>query len=146
MAVSTRAHVALAVVAVLVLGAASWALAQPWGPPADRLTLAWPRLRQALNLTDEQARRLDQVLQAHRARVARLRLDLARARLDLREVMQADRPDPARVEEIASRIGTLTGELVRARVALETELRAILTPEQYIKLRAFLRHRARPRR
>jgi Spy/CpxP family protein refolding chaperone len=138
---------AVLLAATLLLGAASGALARPGSPPPDRWALLLPRLRQALGLTDEQARRLEQVLADYRVRVARLRLDLARARLDLREVMLADRPDPARTDEIARRIGTLTGDLVRARVALQTDLRAILTPQQYARLQVLLHDRAgRPRR
>ncbi|MDQ7819331.1 MAG: periplasmic heavy metal sensor [Armatimonadota bacterium] len=144
MAVSKLAWTACGLAAVLVLGAASGVLARPWGPPpADRLALTAPRLQQALGLTEDQARRLETALRRYRDRTARLRLDLARARLDLREVMLAERPDTARADEIARRIGALTAELIRARVALQAELREILTPDQRARLGALLRQRAR---
>lgn len=104
--------------------------APPAAPPGA------PTLQRRLGLTDEQARQVQQLLRAHRDRTARLRLDLARARLDAREVMLSQTPDRARIEAVARRIGELQGQLVAARMTLQAELRQVLTPEQWDRWRS----------
>ncbi|MCL6552639.1 MAG: Spy/CpxP family protein refolding chaperone [Firmicutes bacterium] len=110
---------------VVAQGSAVVAQAPP-GPRAD--------LRRRLNLTEEQARRVEQILTAYRTRTARLRIDLARARLDAREALLDATPDRARLEGIARRIGDLQGQLARARFEMLVELKGVLTPEQWMRL------------
>ncbi|MDR7554343.1 MAG: Spy/CpxP family protein refolding chaperone [Armatimonadota bacterium] len=98
----------------------------PAAPAAD--------LRRRLNLTEEQAQRVEQILTAYRARTARLRIDLARARLDAREALLEATPDRARLEAIARRIGDLQGQLTRARFEMLVDLKGVLTPEQWMRL------------
>lgn len=105
-------------------------LAQAPGPAP-----AAPDLRRRLNLTDEQARRVEQIMGTYRTQTERLRIDLARARLDAREVLLAATPDRARLETIARRIGDLQGRLTRARFEMLVELKAVLSPEQWSRLR-----------
>jgi Spy/CpxP family protein refolding chaperone len=113
-----------------------WLLAQAWDP-AD--------LQRRLNLSDEQARRVRQILTAHQDRVARLRIALSRARLDAREAMLEATPDRTRLEGIARRIGELTGQLAAARFQTTLELRQVLTPEQWNRLRTLRARRWAPR-
>ncbi|MDR7417691.1 MAG: periplasmic heavy metal sensor [Armatimonadota bacterium] len=94
---------------------------------------ATERLRRQLNLSDDQARRVEQVLAAYRTRTARLRIDLARARLDGREAMLEPTPDRARLHAVARRLGELWGQLAQARFDLMVELRSVLTPEQWTR-------------
>jgi len=94
------------------------------------------RLRRWLGLSDEQARRVEQILAGHRTRTERLRIDLARARLDAREAMLPAQPDRARLDTVARRIGELHGQLTRAGFDLQLELRSVLTPEQQARWRA----------
>ncbi|MDR7481136.1 MAG: Spy/CpxP family protein refolding chaperone [Armatimonadota bacterium] len=103
-------------------------------PAAPAPPGAGPALRRRLNLTDEQARRVEQIAIAFRSRTARLRIDLARARLDAREALLESTPDRARLEAIARRIGELHGQLARARFEMLVELKAVLTPEQWMRL------------
>jgi Spy/CpxP family protein refolding chaperone len=108
--------------------------AQAPAPPAAPPGV--PDLQRRLGLTEEQARRVQQILSAHRERTARLRIDLARARLDGREVMLSPTPDRARIDAVARRIGELQGQLAAARMILEADLKQVLTPEQLTRLRA----------
>ena len=105
-------------------------------PPTQRPAPAAPgeRLRRALGLSDDQARRVEQILAAHRTRTAQLRIDLARAHLDAREALLAASPDRARLDAVARRVGELQGQLAAARYGLWVELRAVLTPEQWARL------------
>jgi Spy/CpxP family protein refolding chaperone len=98
----------------------------PPAPPTD--------LRRRLNLTDEQARRVEQIMTAYRGRVERLRIDLARARLDAREALMQSAPDRTRLGTIARRIGDLQAQLAQARFDMLADLRGVLTPEQWSRL------------
>ncbi len=113
--------------------------AQPARDPA-------PDLRRQLNLTEEQARRITQVMAASQERTARLRIALGRARLDARELMLEATPDRGRLDAVARRIGELQGQLVRARFDVQLELRQVLTPEQQARLRLLMARRAALRR
>lgn len=104
-------------------------------PATPTLPGAVPGLRRRLNLTDEQARRVELVLTAFRTRTERLRIDLARARLDVREALLTTTPDRARLEGLARRIGELQGQLLQARFDMLVELKGILTPEQWARFR-----------
>lgn len=103
-------------------------------------------LRQRLGLTEAQAQKVEQVLAAHRERLARLRIALSRARLDARELMLEAKPDRARIEAVSRRIGDLYGQTVRARLEVSLELRGILTPEQWSRFREMNAQRMRARR
>jgi Spy/CpxP family protein refolding chaperone len=111
-------------------------------PPA----LTAPDLRQRLNLTEEQTRKVTEILTGHRDRTARLRIAMARARLDVRELMLNTSPDRARLEALSRRIGELHGQLVAGQLTTTLEIRQVLTPEQLNRFRAFLMQRWGERR
>jgi Spy/CpxP family protein refolding chaperone len=54
-------------------------------------------------------------------------------------------PDRTRLEGIARRIGELTGQLAAARFQTTLELRQVLTPEQWNRLRTLRARRWAPR-
>lgn len=114
------------------MGDAVLAAAAP-STPADPAAQP-PDLRRRLNLTDEQARRVEQIMITYRGRVERLRIDLARARLDAREVLLQPTPDRARLATIARRIGDLDAQLAQARFDMLADLRGVLTPEQWSRM------------
>ncbi len=94
-----------------------------------------PDLRRRLNLTEEQARRVEQIMATFRSQTERLRIDLARARLDAREAFLQATPDRARLETIARRMGDLQGQLTKARFDMMVELKSVLNAEQWNRLR-----------
>ncbi len=107
-----------------------------------------PGFAQRLGLTEAQAKRVEQILAAHRERTARLRIALSRARLDARELMLEAKPDRAKIEAISRRIGDLHGQLARAHMEFTLELKQILTPEQWTRFQGMRDQwrRARPAR
>ena len=98
-----------------------------------------PDLRRRLNLTDEQARRVEQTMATYRGKVERLRIDLGRARLDAREAFLKTAPDRARLATIARRIGDIDAQLAQARFDMLADLRGILTPEQWSRMQMMRR-------
>jgi Spy/CpxP family protein refolding chaperone len=107
--------------------------AGPPGPPPDPMT----RLRRALSLNDDQVRRIQQIFVTFRTRTEKIRIDLGRARLDAREAMLEAAPDRGRLEGIARRMGDLQGQLIRARFEMMLEIKPVLTPDQWARLRLF---------
>jgi Spy/CpxP family protein refolding chaperone len=63
------------------------------------------------------------------------RADIQLARLDLRKLMEADKPDSKAIEAQIDRIAGLRAGLEKSRMATMLEFRASLTPEQQKKLR-----------
>ena len=152
--------VLIAVVAALVIGATAVLFARtgasaqgawPEPPMADPGLVAAaapadqpaqsPDLRRRLNLTDEQAKRVEQIMATYRGRAERLRIDLARARLDAREAFLPTTPDRARLATIARRIGDVDAQLMQARFDLLADLRQVLTPEQWGRMQMMRRGR-----
>lgn len=122
-------------------------VAQAPGAPGPGATgSGGPGLRQRLGLTEAQATRVEQILAAHRERLARLRIALGRARLDARELALEAKPDRARIEAVSRRIGDLYGQMVRARLEVSFELRGILTPEQWGRFQEMTAQQMRARR
>ena len=117
--------------------------AQPGTPPSRE-----PRanLQRRLNLTDEQARRVEQIMAGFRSRTEQLRINLSRARLDAREAFLQATPDRARLDTIARRVGELQGQLTQARFGMLAELKTVLSPEQWSRLGALDGPRGRFRR
>ena len=115
----------------LIAAAAPAAPADPAAQPPD--------LRRRLNLTDEQAKRVEQIMATYRGRAERLRIDLARARLDAREAFLQTTPDRARLATIARRIGDVDAQLAQARFDMLADLRGVLTPEQWGRMQMMRR-------
>ncbi len=131
-------YVLIAAIMIASLAVAGSATAQA---PADRA----PDLRQRLSLTDEQARRVEQIMAARRERTERTRIALGRARLDARELLLEATPDRRRAEQIARRIGELQGQLVLARLETAIELKQVLTPQQWQRLQSMREQRMNER-
>jgi len=150
--------VLIALVAALVIGATAVLFARtdasaqgawPEPPTADPGLVAAaapadqpaqpPDLRRRLNLTDEQAKRVEQIMATFRGRAEPLRIDLARARLDAREAFLQTTPDRARLATIARRIGDLDAQITQARFDMLADLRQVLTPEQWGRMQTMRR-------
>ncbi len=99
-------------------------------------------LKQQLGLTDEQVQKLTQLSTEHVGKVRQLATELAAKRAELRAILTAPQLDQQRVKEVTEQVSKLTAELVKERVAFQTQLRQILTPEQWSKLQQ--RWRAKP--
>lgn len=136
---------AAALVALVGAGAAN-AAGPPVPDPVQCLAPAFWKAR--LNLTDQQAAALERTLGQHRERIAPLRIEAARARLDLEEAMLPDTPDPARVEAAVGRLDRVRSQILRVDVALRLEVKRILSPQQEaaaaLLLRECLRRVRRP--
>jgi len=89
-----------------------------------------------LDLSDAQRDKLRDIHQRQARRGVQARADLQLARMDLHELMQADKPDPAAINAQIDKLARLQAEQRKAHVAAFLEARALLTPEQQKQLRA----------
>jgi Spy/CpxP family protein refolding chaperone len=101
-----------------------------------------PRVRTTLGLSDEQANRLRQVMVDAQKAALKTRADLGVRRIELRELLRADQPDHDAVTKKVQEISQLRGQLMQQRIDSLLASKAILTPEQQQKIRAFMRRRA----
>lgn len=89
---------------------------------------------QALNLTPDQVAKLRQNRVDNRKQTIKTRADMQTLQVDLGEEAMKDKPDAARVQQLARQMGDLHAQMVVQRVKGITFMRSILTPEQKQKL------------
>lgn len=104
-----------------------------------------PRVKEALELTEDQTKALsDASLQLRKEQID-VRADIEKARLELDEVLQADTVDEQKALEIAQNLGQLTGKQVELATRQRISVAKVLTPEQKEKAKEVLADRMRQR-
>jgi Spy/CpxP family protein refolding chaperone len=97
----------------------------PFGPFARQLELTDAQRAKLADIRDRQARRDIQA-----------RADLQIARLDLRKLVAAEKPEATAINTQIDRMARLRAEMAKSRMAAMLDARALLTPEQLRKLHA----------
>jgi len=87
-------------------------------------------------LSKEQAEKVTAIFRKHRDETAPIRKEMVSGRLELRKLVQSDKPDEAAIREQAKKIAATSGDLAVDRAKMSREVRAVLTPEQMKKFRA----------
>jgi protein CpxP len=95
------------------------------------------RVKTALGLTEEQVGRLRQIAVETEKSAVKTRAELAVRRIELRELLRADKPDREAVMKKVEEISDLRGQIMKQYVESMLALKTVLTPEQQQKLRAF---------
>jgi Spy/CpxP family protein refolding chaperone len=88
-----------------------------------------------LDLTDDQREKLKAVHEKQQRRDVQARADLEIARMDLRDLVQAEKPNTSAINAQIDKMAKLQAERRKAQVGTLLEARALLTPEQQKKLR-----------
>jgi periplasmic protein CpxP/Spy len=99
------------------------------------------RVRAALNLTDDQAAKLRQIVVNTQKSAIKSRADIAVAGIDLRELLLQDNPDRDAVMKQVDTISGLGTDLAKEYVDAVLQAKTILTPEQQKKIRTFIEMR-----
>ncbi len=132
----------VASLAVLMMaGSGALATAQPAGRRAGGPEPA--ALKQQLGLSDEQAAQLRKLWSDQRKEAIRRRADIAIARMELNEALQAPTIDEKVVAAERDSLANLQAQAVRARVDARLAVRKVLTPAQYEKMQQFRREHRR---
>lgn len=133
--------VALLVALVLSLGTAV-ALAGPGNaPPALKR-----KFMKKLGLDRKQIQKIDDLTYRADREKLDIRHEIEKNRLDLEQLMSADKPNEAAIFSKLEKLSALDLKLKKNRIGLMLKVRAILTPEQWNKLEEFQANRQATRR
>ena len=117
----------------------------PAGPPGGGPPLTGPVLAvvaKKVGLSAAQVQKIKKLSYGTRRRAIKLHSQLAMARLNLRETMEADKvPAEAKVIGMVERLGKLETQMKKNHVLMLLRLRRIVTPDQWRKME--LLHAAR---
>ncbi|MGC8762741.1 MAG: Spy/CpxP family protein refolding chaperone [Acidobacteriota bacterium] len=94
-----------------------------------------PQALQDLGLTPEQSRKLSDLRYAHRSKMIEERAALEKKVLELKRELDKENPDEAAALRLADEVSSLRARMARERIAHQLEVRKILTPEQWAKVR-----------
>jgi len=103
--------------------------------------LADPAIRQQVGITAEQAAKIRQQESDFRKTEIRGRADLQVKRIDLQELLAADKPDRAAINSKLQEISAARLALEKSAMDYRLTMREALSPEQREKLRQAMRHR-----
>jgi Spy/CpxP family protein refolding chaperone len=152
MKVATKLILAMALVVALATGTA-WSLSavaqeegeKPWPRRGMRGQAGPPDMQEALGLTDEQVSELKALrFEAAKSRI-QTRSEVQLKRLELRELMQAEEPNLAAIDNTLRDLSDAQHATLKNHVEQRLAMRQILTPEQLKKMdgmkRRFRQHR-----
>lgn len=94
-----------------------------------------PNVIQKLNLSDDQRKAMDGILQDHKMKLIDLRANLEKAEVEMGPLMKADTPDEKAIEAQIDRVVAARAELEKANARFLLDIRMKLTPEQWKQLR-----------
>ncbi len=99
------------------------------------------RVKAALGLTDQQADRLRQTAVETEKFSVKTRAEMAVRRIELRELLRAEKPDREVVMKKVDEISSLRAEMMKKHVEALLVAKTVLTPEQQKKIRSFIEQR-----
>lgn len=111
---------------------------QPLGPLGGKGRF-WnnPAIADALKLTDDQRKAMDDILQQHLESLVDLRANAEKAELALRPLINADQLDEQRILAQIDQVSAARAELFKANARFLLAIRAKLTTEQWKQVQAF---------
>ena len=89
-----------------------------------------------LNLSEEQTRQIQSIVREHRDKLVDLRGAIEKAENQLSDIMDDDRPDPAKANAAIDRVAVARADLTRAFSQMGLKLRLVLTPAQWKDLQS----------
>lgn len=99
------------------------------------------RIKSALGLTDQQVDRLRHIMVETEKTSVKNRAEIEVRGIELRELLHAENSDRDAVMKKVQEISSLRGEMMQAHVSALLDAKAVLTPEQQKKVRAFVESR-----
>jgi Spy/CpxP family protein refolding chaperone len=108
--------------------------------------LSDPAIQQKVGISADQVAKIRQQETAFRKTEIRQHADLEVKRIDLREMLAADKPDRAAIDKQLQEISTSRLAVEKARVDFRLNMKDALTPEQREKLRQAVQERWQARR
>lgn len=100
-----------------------------------------PNAVKQLNLTDDQRKAMDGILQDHKLTLVDLQASLKKAELGMEPLMQGDTPNQAAILAQIDKVAQARAELEKANARFLLALRAKLTPDQWKQLQTIQSNR-----
>ena len=95
-----------------------------------------PDLVQKLGITQDQIRKMDDILQQHRLRLVDLHANLEKQELMLEPMVSADQPDESKILAQIDKVAQARADLEKANARMLLDIRRVLTADQWQKLKA----------
>jgi periplasmic protein CpxP/Spy len=95
-----------------------------------------PNVVKQLNLTDDERKAMDGILQDHKMTLVDLEANLQKAELEMQPLMKADTPNQTAILAQIDKVAQARAELEKANARFLLALRAKLTPDQWKQLQA----------
>jgi Spy/CpxP family protein refolding chaperone len=100
-----------------------------------------PAIRQQVGITDDQVAKIRQQESEFRKTQIRDRADLAVKRIDLKDLIAADKPDRSAIDSKLQEISTAQMALQKAAIDFRLDMREAISPAQREKLRQLMKDR-----
>jgi Spy/CpxP family protein refolding chaperone len=105
-----------------------------------------PHMAQQIGLSEQQKQQMDQIFLQHRLKLIDLNANLEKQEVLFRPMIEADQPDETKILSQIDAIAQARAELEKANARMLFDLRKVLTPEQWQKMKAMRgEHRDRDR-
>ena len=95
-----------------------------------------PKIAQAIGLTDDQKKKMDDIFQQHRLNLIDLHANLEKAEVQMGPLIEADQPNEAQVLAQIDKVAQARAELEKADARMLFDVRKTLTADQWQKLKA----------
>ncbi len=100
-----------------------------------------PDVVKQLNLTDDQRKVMDGILQDHRMKLIDMQATLQKAELEMGPLMKADAPDRAAIEAQIDKVVSARADLEKANARFLLDIRMQLKPDQWKQLQTMHQNR-----
>jgi Spy/CpxP family protein refolding chaperone len=94
-----------------------------------------PKLAQQIGLSADQQKKMDDILQQNRLKLIDLNATLQKQETVMHPLMEADQPDEAKILAQIDAIAQARAELEKNNARMLLEIRQVLTPDQWKKLK-----------
>jgi periplasmic protein CpxP/Spy len=105
-----------------------------------------PQVAQQIGLTDDQKKKMDDILQQHRLQLIDLNAALQKQEVLMRPMIEADQPDEAKVLSQIDAIASARADLEKANARMLFDIRKELTPDQWKKVQTLVHDRMADRK
>jgi Spy/CpxP family protein refolding chaperone len=100
-----------------------------------------PNIVKQLNLTDDQRKAMDGIMQDHRVKLIDLHANLEKAEVAMGPLLKADTPDRAAIEAQINKVVQARADLEKANSLFLLDLRLQLKPDQWKQLQTMRENR-----
>lgn len=96
-----------------------------------------PKISQAIGLTDDEKKKMDDIFQQHRLKLVDLHANLEKQQILIGPMIEADNPNEAQVLAQIDKIAQARADLEKADAHMLFDIRKVLTADQWQKLKAW---------